>query len=121
MKKCLGKYDGEKLYLLVASYAYNGRIYLAVETEEEELYADITINLENTLLTKEEHIFINNDMSRELRNFLEEKGIIGKKISTIKYNLGKYDMVKANFDLIKEYDPEGFERYEKYLCDDMEL
>ena len=28
--------------------------------------------------------------------------------------MGHYDMVQVDFDLLKEYDPEGFEKFEDY-------
>ena len=116
MKESIGKFNNQDLYLVVASYQNNNRIYLAVETEKDGLYADITINLSDMLLPDKDYIFVNGDMSKELRSFLEEKGIIGETYTTVPYNMGEYDMAKINLDLIKEYDPEGYEKY--YLKND---
>lgn len=123
MKKSIGKFDKEDLYLTIANYRNNGRIYLAVENADEELYADITINLVDMLLPGDDYVFVNNDMTKELRNFLEEKNIIGETLYSNPYNMGQYDMVKVDFDLLKEYDPDGFEKYEDYKNhnDDYEL
>lgn len=110
MKKSIGKYDDQELYLVVASYQNNNRIYLGVDTEDGS-YADITINLPDMLLPSEDYIFVNSDMTKELRNFLNKKGIIGETYTTIQYNMGRYDMAKIDLDLIKEYDSEGFEKY----------
>ena len=120
MKKSIGNYNGDSLYLTIASYQNNGRIYLAVETEDE-LYADITINLSDMMLPDDNYIFVNGDMTRELRDFLEEKGIIGETIETYQYNMGKYDMVQVDFDVLKEYDSYGFKEYEKINSEDIEL
>ena len=120
MKKPIGKYNDENLYLQIASYQNNRRIYLAVETEDE-LYADITINLSDMLIPDDDYIFVNSDMTTELRNFLEKKKIIGDTIETYQYNMGRYDMAKVDFNLLKEYDPEGFEEFEKYQKKDIEL
>ena len=120
IKKSIGKYNNEDLYLQIASYQNNKRIYLAVETEEE-LYADITINLSDMLIPDDDYIFVNSDMTTELRNFLEKKKIIGDTIETYQYNMGRYDMVEVDFDLLKEYDPEGFNEFSKSKEDDMEL
>ena len=49
MKKLIGNYKGDNLYLTIASYQNNNRIYIGVETEEE-LYADVTINLSDMYL-----------------------------------------------------------------------
>lgn len=122
MKKSIGKFDNQELYLVVASYQNNNRIYLAVETEEEGLYADITINLSDMLLPGKNYIFVSSDMSKELRKFLEDKGIIGETLETYQYNMGRYDMAKIDLELIKEYDPEGFKQIEKNKSkDDREL
>ena len=112
MKKSIGKYNNEDLYLTIASYRNNNRIYLAVETKDD-LYADITINLSDMMIPNDDYIFVNGDISRELRNWLEKENIISEPIETYQYNMGKYDMVKVDFDILKEYDPSGFAEYKK--------
>ena len=119
MKKSIGNFKGDNLYLTIASYQNNKRIYVAVETEDE-LYADITINLSDMMLPDDDYIFVNGDMTKDLRNFLEEKNIIGETFTTVPYNMGSYDMAKVDFDILKEYDPDGFKEYEK-KSDDIEL
>lgn len=113
MKKLIGNYKGDNLYLTIASYQNNNRIYIGVETEEE-LYADVTINLSDMYLLDDDYIFVNGDMTKDLRNFLEEKNIIGETFTTIQYNMGRYDMAKVDFNILKEYDLKGFKEYEKY-------
>ena len=113
MKKLIGNYKGDNLYLTIASYQNNNRIYIGVETEEE-LYADVTINLSDMYLLDDDYIFVNGDMTKDLRNFLEEKNIIGETFTTIQYNMGRYDMAKVDFNVLKEYDPKGFKEYEKH-------
>lgn len=113
MKKLIGNYKGDNLYLTIASYQNNNRIYIGVETEEE-LYADVTINLSDMYLLDDDYIFVNDDMSKYLRNFLEEKNIIGEIYMTIQYNIGRYDMAKVDFNILKEYDSKGLKEYEKY-------
>lgn len=123
MKKLIGNFKGDNLYLTIASYQNNNRIYIDIETEEE-LYADVTINLSDAHLLDDDYIFVNSDMTEDLRDFLEEKNIIGETFSTFQYNMGKYDMVKIDFDILKEYDSEGFkeyEKYNKYINKDMEI
>ena len=113
MKKTIGNYKGDNLYLIISSYKNNGRIYLGIETEDE-LYDDITINLSDRSLYSNDTVFVNNDMTQDMRSFLEKKGIIGKTIDVTYYNMGKYDLVKVNFDKLKQYDPDGFKEYEKH-------
>jgi hypothetical protein len=112
MREFIGNFKGDNLYLKIASYQNNNRIYIGVETEEE-LYADVTINLSDMMLLDDDYIFVNSDMTRDLRNFLEEKQIIGETFTTIQYNMGRYDIAKVDFDILKEYDPKGFNEYEK--------
>jgi hypothetical protein len=112
MREFIGNFKGNNLYLKIASYQNNNRIYIGVETEEE-LYADVTINLSDMMLLDDDYIFVNSDMTRDLRNFLEEKQIIGETFTTIQYNMGRYDIAKVDFDILKEYDPKGFNEYEK--------
>ena len=120
MKESIGKFKDDNLYLTIASYRNNKRIYIAIDTEEE-LYADVTINLPDMILPDDDYIFVNGDISKDLRKFLEDKGFISEPIETYQYNMGRYDMVQVNFDLLKEYDPEGFKDFEKNLNDDMEI
>ena len=120
MKKSIGNFKGEDLYLKIANYSYGNRIYIRVDTLEEP-YADLTINLPDLMLPDEDYIFVNGDMTKDLRKFLEQKKIISETIYTYPYNLGKYDMVKVDFDKLKEYDPNGFEDYENYKDNGIEL
>lgn len=113
MKKLIGNYKGDNLYLTIASYQNNNRIYICVETEEE-LYADVTINLTDMMLPNNEYIFVNGDMTSDLRNFLEEKQIIGETFTTFQYNMGRYDIAKVDFNILKQYDSKGFKEYTKY-------
>jgi len=113
MKKLIGNYKGDNLYLIISSYKNNGRIYLGVETEEE-LYDDITINLLDKQLYSNDTVFINGNMTNDMRRFLEKNGIIGETIDVVQYNMGRYDLVKVDFDKLKQYDPYGFKQYEKY-------
>ena len=121
MKKCIGTFNNEELYLVVASYRNNNRIYLAVENKDEDLYADITINLPDMALPSNDYIFVNADMTKGLRNFLEEKGIIGDTLETYQYNMGRYDMARIDRKLLREYNPEGFKEIEKNKSNDREL
>jgi hypothetical protein len=113
MKKLIGNFKGDNLYLKISSYQNNNRIYIGIETEEE-LYADVTINLSNVMLLDDDYICVNSNMTTDLRKFLEKKQIIGETFTTIQNNMGRYDIAKVDFDLLKEYDPKGFNEYEKF-------
>lgn len=120
MKKSIGKFDNYDLYLTIASYRNNNRIYIAVETDDS-LYADVTINLSDLMIPNDNYIFVSGDISKELRDFLVEKKIIGEPIETYQYNMGRYDMVKTDFKVLKEYDSIGFKNYEKNKNTELEL
>lgn len=117
MKKPIGVYNDENLYLTISSYSDNGRIYLGLETEDE-LYADITINLSDRLIEDDNCIFISGHVDNDLQDFLIEKEIIEEPYNVMQYNMGKYNCSRVNFEKIKEYDPEGFEDFEKKLKND---
>ena len=57
MKKSIGKYDNQDMFLTIANYRNNGRIYIALENEDSDLYADVTINLSDMLLPDDDYKF----------------------------------------------------------------
>ena len=59
-------------------------------------------------------------ISEELKDFLKEKKIIEDSFGVYQYNYGRYEMVKIDYDRIKELDPKGFKEYKKNLVMDME-
>ena len=114
MKKELFKYNDKDLYLTVAKYSNNGRMYLGLDCDEG-LYDDITINLTDMMLPSEDYAFINSDIGEDLKQLLVDKKIMSEPIDTMQYNMGRYDLVRLYHDVIKEYDPEGYEK--NYLKD----
>lgn len=118
--KSIGKYKDEDLYLQVASYSNNKRIYLGLTTEEEN-YADITINLTDMILPDKDYIFLSDDLSNDLREFLKDKNIIGETVYMQPYNMGNYECVPVNLELIKELNPEDYKKYEKYFVSENEF
>ena len=125
MKKSIGNFKGEDLYLKISSYRNNQRIYIGLETKEEP-YANVTINLPDMLLPDIDYIFLDNSMSEELRKFLEEKQIIGETLGAVRYNMGIYEITQVDFDILHEYDSKGmnnfFDSFEaKYGDSEVEL
>ena len=39
---------------------------------------------------------------------------------THKYNYGEYDLVTFDLEKLKEYDPDGVEKYEQYIGEEIE-
>lgn len=104
--KMLIIYNKKVLNLIASTYQNNGRIYLGLETENGELYADITINLSNLYNDDEKIIYINKDIEEELKNTLKKEGVISDTIQNVEYNNETYEMA---FSQIKEI----YNEYEK--------
>lgn len=119
-KKSLGKYNDNELYLTVAKYGNNDRVYLGLE-DEEGLYADITINLSDALIETGNTIFLSSHVDNDLQEFLIEKGIIEEPYNVIQYNMGRYPVTRFNMDKVKEYDPDGFKDLKLETDEDLEI
>ena len=106
------KYDNEKLYLSVSSYANNGRLAIMCECDDGELYGDITVNLPEYFVPDNSYAFIN-QITKDcgLEKVLMNKKIIKSIFGTYKYNYGKYDMVQFDLEELKKYDPIGLESF----------
>ena len=113
------EFKNEKLFLEVGQYRNNGALSIFAFTEDDT-YGDITINLPG-FFTEENEGFINAiTKDSGLEEKLIKEGIIKKVITTVKYNMGKYDLVLFNMDKLKEYDFNGVEEYRKNLAEEFE-
>lgn len=99
--KPIVKYDGDNLYLEKSEYL-NGRLALLLNDENGELWGDLTINLPD-LEIEENTIFINSNISSELKDLLYETGVFINLYSTQQYNMGRYDLAYVNMSLLKDY------------------
>lgn len=105
-------FNDEELYFEINNYSYNNRLAILCYTEDEP-FSDITINLPNELINSYDEGFIdpiNKDcgLYQELINCGIIKEVIKENVS---YNRGKYDLVKFDMNVLKEYDPKGYENY----------
>lgn len=107
MKKDIGIFNGEKLYLTVGRYRNNNSMYLGLITDEGESYSDITVNISDKKIN-DNIAYLTNDMSKELKDFLREKELISEPILFMKHNLGEYEMVYVDLNKVKEYDSKGY-------------
>lgn len=112
MKKKTLKFGEEELFLQVTQYRNNGNIAILAYTEEEP-YGDITINLLGFSIDEDEGFINSITKDSGLEQELIKAGIIKEVITTVKYNMGRYDMVIFNIEKLKEYDPIGVEKYQK--------
>ena len=114
------KFKNEKLYISVFKYENNGRLAILADTEEEP-YGDITINLSGYSVDEEEGFINSITKDSGLEQKLIEEGIIKEIITTVKYNMGQYDFVVFDMEKLKEYDPEGMQKYQEQFEDEEEL
>lgn len=105
-------FNAEELYFEINSYSCNNRLAILCYTQDD-LFSNITINLPDESINSYDEGFIdpiNKDcgLYQELINC----GIIKEVIKeNVPYNMGKYDLVKFNMNVLKEYDPKGYENY----------
>ncbi len=117
MKKPLLRYNDKNLYLVIANYISNGRLYLGLEDRDGNLYSDITVNLVAFPEYGKNNIFICDDLPKDLVNKLRDKSIIEETIDTIYYDYNKYDVVAVNESKLKKYNSKSYNRYKKYYED----
>lgn len=104
------KFDGEELFLKVGTYRSTGNLTILAFTKDE-LYGDITINLNGYSIDEDEGFI--NSMTKDsgLEKKLIKEGIIKEVITTVNRNMGKYDLVVFDLEKLKEYDAEGIKEY----------
>lgn len=110
-KKTL-KFNGKELFLQVSQYVNNGNLAILAYTKED-LYGDITINLSGYSVDKDEGFINTITKDSGLEKKLIKEGIIKEIITTIKFNMGKYDLVAFDMEKLKEYDPKGIKQYQE--------
>lgn len=108
-KKTLN-FNGKKLFLKVSEYPNNENLGILAYTEED-LYGDITINLSGFSVDRGEGFINAITKDSGLEKKMLKEGIIKEVITTVKYNMGHYDLVEFDLEKLKEYDPEGVNEY----------
>lgn len=107
-------FKNKKLYLKVEQYGFSGNIALLAYTKND-LYGDITTNLNGYSLDEDEGFINSITKDSGLEKKLMDEGIIKEVITTINHNMGKYDLVVFDFEKLKEYDPEGIQKYNEEI------
>lgn len=111
MKRKTIIFDGERIYLSIGKYD-TGRIGIYADCVSGDLYSDVTIDLQDEVILKNNEVFIDSECkSSGLENKLKKIGIIKDVIKEVQYNYGRYDLVRIDLEKLKEYDPVGFEKY----------
>lgn len=108
------KYDDTDLYLTVANYQNNSRMYLGLEDVNHDPYADITVNLPYTNEISKNIVYLNTDMSNELKETLRKSNLFGDTLMYQPYNYGNFEVVEVNIDKVKELCPEEYQQFETY-------
>lgn len=114
------KFKDNELFLKVGQYRSNDNLAITAYTEEEP-YGAITINLPGFFLDSDT-AFIN-ELTKDsgLEKKLIKEGVIKKIVGTVKYNYGTYEQVIFNMKKLREYDPEGMEKYEQLVGEEEEI
>ena len=114
------KFKDNNLFIQVTQYRSNGNLAILAYTDEEP-YGDITINLPGYSIDEDEGIINAITKDSGLEQKLIDEGIIKEIITTVNYNMGKYDFVVFDMEKLKEYDPKGMEKYQQSFEDEEEL
>ena len=96
-------YGKEKLYFFLDNYANNGALYIGLCTKDNELYADLTINIPEYLFYAWNEIIINGDISSDLVKKLEKAGILEPTGKLTRSGFGTYKIMEFNFEKAKDY------------------
>ena len=104
-------------YLEIGRYQNNDRLYLGLSTPFSS-FSDITVNLPDTPIIGDNMIFVDGDLTLDLKKQLEKYGILSEYLYTENYNMGSYDCYLVNLDKLKYYDPKGFEEAGLKLYED---
>lgn len=108
-KKIL-KFKKRELFLEVSPYLNGGNLAILAYTKED-IYGDITINLNGYSVDKDEGFINSITKDSGLEKKLINEGIIKEVITTVNHNMGKYDFVSFDMEKLKEYDPKGTKKY----------
>ena len=84
------KFKENELFLQVTQYRNSGNLAILAYTEEP--YGDITINLPSYFIDEDEGFINSITKDSGLEQKLIKEGIIKEVISTVQYNMGKYDL-----------------------------
>lgn len=114
------KFKKNNLFIQVTQYRNNGNLAILAYTDEEP-YGDITINLPGYSIDEDEGIINAITKDSGLEQKLIDEGIIKEVITTVNYNMGKYDFVVFDMEKLKEYDPKGMQKYQQSFEDEEEL
>lgn len=96
-------YDKEKLGFYLDNYCSNGALFVNLSTNKGELYADLSINIDNYMYEFEEEIAINNDVSNNLVNKLIDMGILIDMHKNAYSGFSTYRVMYFNKDVAKDY------------------
>ena len=103
----------ETASLCVDSYYYGNGMLIEIihyEDDEPDLFADMTINLPGYTLAPNEAA-IDGDISKDILKFIKEQKLGTVLPYTLKSGMAKYSVVAFDLDRLREFDPEGVDKY----------
>ncbi len=63
-------FKGNKCYFYISKYEYYGRTYIEIDTEDGDIYCDVTVNLSFEDVPGNDYAFIDTANTPELKKFL---------------------------------------------------
>lgn len=102
------------VYLEVAAYQDNGRLYVAlINAENDELYLDLTTNLARDLPDKTDAFISGLASSDNTLDFIENNNLAEPLGYAVPSGFSKYPVYSFDEERLKELDSEGYALFEK--------
>lgn len=102
---------GNPVRMEVSKYS-NDRLYVGlIDLMEDDIFADVTINLPDLVLENPYDAYLSNDI-RDIAEWLEEIGAGKSTGESATYNMGQYSIFHFYPGRLKELDPNGYMMFE---------
>lgn len=93
----------EKCYFFISKYVDYGRTYIEIDTEDGDIYCDVTVNLPFEDIPGNDYAFIDTANTPKLKEFLTENGFATETDTVAHSGYNTYHLYKLNLEKIKEY------------------
>lgn len=125
MKKPIAKINNKKIYFDINNYENDKSLYLGLVDDKGKLYDELTINFKDMQHIAVDYVYLNNNISDGLIDYLKDKKIFSDTLTYKKYNLESYELVKVNLDELRYYDNDSVDKFldvyeKKYISIEIE-